>query len=145
MPDVASFWIDAQSSGVPASVISGIPHNVVAAYEKYSRIAPSLSISTIGLGADFNIELMRGLFERRGEPYNKSLDYKAGAGREWKQFHMPFVADWAQFTDYFARMQQFGIVAGPVVQRVFRLKNARAAIEETGTFTRTYGSETVGG
>src|SRR5688572_7071495 len=25
--------------------------------------------------------------------------------------HMPFVADWAQFTDYFARMRQFGIVA----------------------------------
>jgi carboxylate-amine ligase len=25
--------------------------------------------------------------------------------------HMPFVADWAQFTDYFGRMKQFGIVA----------------------------------
>jgi simple sugar transport system permease protein len=38
----------------------------------------------------------------------------------------------------------FFLVAGPVVQRVFRLKNARAAIEETGTFTKTYGAETVG-
>jgi simple sugar transport system permease protein len=37
----------------------------------------------------------------------------------------------------------FFLVAGPVVQRVFRLRNAAAAIEETGTFTRTYGSETV--
>jgi carboxylate-amine ligase len=26
--------------------------------------------------------------------------------------HMPFVADWGQFAEYFARMKQFGIVAG---------------------------------
>ncbi len=39
----------------------------------------------------------------------------------------------------------FFLVAGPVVQRVFRLKSAKAAIDETGTFTKTYGSESVGG
>jgi ABC-type uncharacterized transport system permease subunit len=38
----------------------------------------------------------------------------------------------------------FFLVAGPVVQRVFRLKGAEAAIEDTGTFTKTYG-EAVGG
>jgi simple sugar transport system permease protein len=38
----------------------------------------------------------------------------------------------------------FFLVAGPVVQRVFRLKGAEAAIEATGTFTKTYG-EAVGG
>jgi ABC-type uncharacterized transport system permease subunit len=35
----------------------------------------------------------------------------------------------------------FFLVAGPVVQRVFRLKGAKAAIEDTGTFTKTYGGE----
>jgi ABC-type uncharacterized transport system permease subunit len=38
----------------------------------------------------------------------------------------------------------FFLIAGPVVQRVFRLKSAAAAIEETGTLTKTYG-EAVGG
>ena len=38
----------------------------------------------------------------------------------------------------------FFLVAGSVVQRVFRLKGAEAAIEDTGTFTKTYG-EAVGG
>jgi simple sugar transport system permease protein len=38
----------------------------------------------------------------------------------------------------------FFLVAGPVVQRVFRLRGAEAAIEDTGTFTKTYG-EAVGG
>jgi simple sugar transport system permease protein len=38
----------------------------------------------------------------------------------------------------------FFLVAGPVVQRVFRLKGAEAAIQDTGTFTKTYG-EAVGG
>jgi simple sugar transport system permease protein len=33
----------------------------------------------------------------------------------------------------------FFLVAGPVVQRVFRLRGVKAAIEDTGTFTRTYG------
>ena len=37
----------------------------------------------------------------------------------------------------------FFLVAGPVVQRVFRLRNAKAAIEDTGTFTKTYGGEAV--
>ena len=37
----------------------------------------------------------------------------------------------------------FFLVAGPVVQRVFRLRNAKAAIDDTGTFTKTYGSEAV--
>jgi simple sugar transport system permease protein len=38
----------------------------------------------------------------------------------------------------------FFLVAGPVIQRVFRLRGAKAAIEDTGTFTRTYGGgETV--
>jgi simple sugar transport system permease protein len=37
----------------------------------------------------------------------------------------------------------FFLVAGPVVQRVFRLRGAKAAIDDTGTFTRTYGSESV--
>ena len=38
----------------------------------------------------------------------------------------------------------FFLIAGPVVQRVFRLRGAEAAIEETGTFTKTYG-EAIGG
>jgi ABC-type uncharacterized transport system permease subunit len=38
----------------------------------------------------------------------------------------------------------FFLVAGSVVQRVFRLKGAEAAIEETGTFTKTYGGEALG-
>jgi simple sugar transport system permease protein len=37
----------------------------------------------------------------------------------------------------------FFLVAGPVVQRVFRLKGAKAAIEDTGTFTKTYGGEST--
>jgi ABC-type uncharacterized transport system permease subunit len=37
----------------------------------------------------------------------------------------------------------FFLVAGSVVQRVFRLKGAEAAIEETGTFTKTYGGEAL--
>jgi simple sugar transport system permease protein len=37
----------------------------------------------------------------------------------------------------------FFLVASPVIQRVFRLRGAKTAIEETGTFTRTYGGETV--
>lgn len=39
----------------------------------------------------------------------------------------------------------FFLVAGAVVQRVFGLKTAKAAIEETGTFTKTYGGESVSG
>ena len=39
----------------------------------------------------------------------------------------------------------FFLVAGVVVQRVFGLKTAKAAIEETGTFTKTYGGESVSG
>jgi simple sugar transport system permease protein len=35
----------------------------------------------------------------------------------------------------------FFLVASPVIQRVFRLRGAKAGIEETGTFTRTYGGE----
>jgi general nucleoside transport system permease protein len=35
----------------------------------------------------------------------------------------------------------FFLVASPVIQRVFRLRGAKAAIEETGTFTKTYGGE----
>lgn len=38
----------------------------------------------------------------------------------------------------------FFLVAGPVVQRVFRLKGAQAAIEDTGTFTKTYGEAVSG-
>jgi len=37
----------------------------------------------------------------------------------------------------------FFLVASPVIQRIFRLKSAKAAIEETGTFTKTYGGEAV--
>jgi len=37
----------------------------------------------------------------------------------------------------------FFLVASPVIQRIFRLKSAKVAIEETGTFAKTYGSETV--
>ena len=38
----------------------------------------------------------------------------------------------------------FFLIAGPVVQRVFRLRGAEAAIEETGTFTKTYGEAVRG-
>lgn len=38
----------------------------------------------------------------------------------------------------------FFLVAGPVVQRVFRLKGTEAAIEATGTFTKTYGEAVSG-
>jgi general nucleoside transport system permease protein len=37
----------------------------------------------------------------------------------------------------------FFLVASPVIQRVFRLKGAKAGIDDTGTFTKTYGGETV--
>ncbi len=37
----------------------------------------------------------------------------------------------------------FFLVASPVVRRVFRLKSAKAAFEETGTFTRTYAGDAV--
>jgi simple sugar transport system permease protein len=37
----------------------------------------------------------------------------------------------------------FFLVVSPVIQRLFRLRGARAAIEETGTFTKTYGGEAV--
>jgi simple sugar transport system permease protein len=39
----------------------------------------------------------------------------------------------------------FFLVASPVIQRIFRLRGAKAAIEETGTFTKTYGGEAVRG
>jgi ABC-type uncharacterized transport system permease subunit len=35
----------------------------------------------------------------------------------------------------------FFLVASPVVARVFRLKGAKTAIDDTGTFTATYGGE----
>jgi ABC-type uncharacterized transport system permease subunit len=35
----------------------------------------------------------------------------------------------------------FFLVASPVIQRVFRLRGAKAGIEGTGTFTKTYGGE----
>jgi simple sugar transport system permease protein len=38
----------------------------------------------------------------------------------------------------------FFLVAGPVVRRVFRLRGAKPAIDETGTFTKTYGGEVAG-
>jgi general nucleoside transport system permease protein len=35
----------------------------------------------------------------------------------------------------------FFLVASPVIQRIFRLKGAKSAIDESGTFTKTYGGE----
>ncbi len=35
----------------------------------------------------------------------------------------------------------FFLVASPVIKRVFRLKGARSGLEDTGTFTSTYGGE----
>jgi simple sugar transport system permease protein len=35
----------------------------------------------------------------------------------------------------------FFLVASPVVARVFRLRGAKTAIDDTGTFTKTYGGE----
>jgi general nucleoside transport system permease protein len=35
----------------------------------------------------------------------------------------------------------FFLVASPVIQRIFRLKGAKTAIDDTGTFTATYGGE----
>jgi ABC-type uncharacterized transport system permease subunit len=35
----------------------------------------------------------------------------------------------------------FFLVASPVIKRVFRLKGVQSGLEETGTFTSTYGGE----
>jgi simple sugar transport system permease protein len=37
----------------------------------------------------------------------------------------------------------FFLVASPVIQRIFRLKGTKSGIEDSGTFTKTYGSEAV--
>jgi general nucleoside transport system permease protein len=37
----------------------------------------------------------------------------------------------------------FFLVASPVIKRVFRLKDAKAGIDDTGTFTKTYAGESV--
>lgn len=108
-----------------ATVVLGGQHYLTASFDTqagWDSIAVALLGRTSPLGIIFSALLFGGM-----QAGATSMQTQAGVPRDLVYVIQATIL--------------FFLVAGPVVQRIFRLRGAKAAIDDTGTFTKTYGGE----